>query len=431
MTTIKRVMALAMVATVAGFAFGGGSAEPADDEPITLTVWDFKYGETDGAGPVFEELDRRFMAENPGIIINHVAQPSDDTYYQLLASAVGSQSGPDVALIHPDARSWEFADFFTDLTPYIADWRSEISEVSWDVVTQDGRVVAMPITVQGFVMYYNKALFEQAGLDPDDPPADVDDFFAAMDALRAAGITPFIDGQNPFPKSVQYLTRAWSPNAYPGRAEAFAAGDANFDDPAFVQILEVFERMRTEGYFSERATGMDYWTDAVGAFSAGEGAIFFGLLSDAAHWKVFSDSLGRDNVGFFPTINLPGQPGRDRLAFQGAGIGWAVMNWTEHEEAAARYVQFYAREGAAYLMEQLGALVPNNRVDVTSLNYPVLNEIFEYVREGATPELGTYTPRPALRAMGRDLPSAWFSGAITFDEYVEQSQEALEAARNN
>jgi ABC-type glycerol-3-phosphate transport system substrate-binding protein len=431
MTILKRILVAGMILMFTGIAFGGGATEEADEGPITLTVWDFKYGETDGAGPVFEELDRRFMAENPNIIIDHVAQPSDDTYYQLLSSAVASQSGPDVALVHAAAQAWEFGDFFVDLTPHVADWRSEISDVSWSAVTQEGRILAMPITVQGFGMYYNKALFEQAGLDPDVAPSDVEDFFAAMDALQAAGITPFIDAQNPFPKSVQYLTRAFSPNAYPGRADEFATGEANFDDPAFVQILEVFERMRTGGYFSERATGMDYWTDARGAFMAGEGAIFFGLLSDIAHWKDFSDALGRDNVGFFPTVNLPGQPAEDRLAYQGAGIGWAVMDWTEHEEAAARYVSYYAREGAPYMMEQLGALVPNSEVDVTELDYPVLDDIFAYVREGATPEFGIYTPGAAMRAQGVELSSAWFSGAISFDEYVEQSQEALETARNN
>jgi ABC-type glycerol-3-phosphate transport system substrate-binding protein len=53
------------------FAAGRNQRE---DEPIILTVWDFKYGEA-VTGRAFREIDELFMRENPGITINHVAQP--------------------------------------------------------------------------------------------------------------------------------------------------------------------------------------------------------------------------------------------------------------------------------------------------------------------------------------------------------------------
>ena len=39
----------------------------------------------------------------------------------------------------------------------------------WDAFTKDGKIYAAPVTLQGHPIYYNKALYQKAGLDPEKP----------------------------------------------------------------------------------------------------------------------------------------------------------------------------------------------------------------------------------------------------------------------
>ena len=48
------------------------------------------------------------------------------------------------------------------------------------------------LNVEGF--WYNKAVFEAAGLDPENPPKTWDEFLAACEAIKAIGIAPIAQG---------------------------------------------------------------------------------------------------------------------------------------------------------------------------------------------------------------------------------------------
>ena len=39
----------------------------------------------------------------------------------------------------------------------------------WDAFSKDGKIYAAPVTLQGHPIYYNKALYKKAGLDPEKP----------------------------------------------------------------------------------------------------------------------------------------------------------------------------------------------------------------------------------------------------------------------
>ena len=53
--------------------------------------------------------------------------------------------------------------------------------------TVDGQMYAMPFNTSGPVLYYNKKAFTAAGLDPEQPPATLDEVRAAAEKLKAAG----------------------------------------------------------------------------------------------------------------------------------------------------------------------------------------------------------------------------------------------------
>ena len=51
----------------------------------------------------------------------------------------------------------------------------------------EGNMLSMPYNSSTPVLYYNKEAFEQAGLDPDNPPKTWGEFGEALDALKASG----------------------------------------------------------------------------------------------------------------------------------------------------------------------------------------------------------------------------------------------------
>ena len=56
-----------------------------------LVVWDWQYT-SEKWGAALKQIDEAFMAQNPGVTIEHVGQPND-TYYQLIQAANAAQSG--------------------------------------------------------------------------------------------------------------------------------------------------------------------------------------------------------------------------------------------------------------------------------------------------------------------------------------------------
>ena len=63
------------------------------------------------------------------------------------------------------------------------------------VYHKDGKYYGVPFDWGAVGMFYNKALFKQAGLDPEKPPTTWTELLDAVKALKAAGITPIAIGE--------------------------------------------------------------------------------------------------------------------------------------------------------------------------------------------------------------------------------------------
>jgi raffinose/stachyose/melibiose transport system substrate-binding protein len=103
--------------------------------------------------------------------------------------------------------------------------------------------------VQPVVLYHNKELFEQVGVEV---PETWDDLLAAVDAFKAEGITPFaLAGQSVWPELmwIQYLTdRIGGPEVF----QAVVDGKADaWSDPAITEALERIQQLVDAGAFGQ------------------------------------------------------------------------------------------------------------------------------------------------------------------------------------
>lgn len=430
MSLLKRVFSTGLLLLTSVVLFAGGQQDNSSKGPITLTVWDFKYGD-EATKAAMDKVDAAFMAANPGILIDHQPQPNDN-YYDLLKVSAASNSGPDVALVHGDrAEKWDLAEVLVDLESSISSWKGDIGEIAWNASRANADpanpIDMIPMTQQGFGMYYNKELFAKAGLDPENPPTSEEAFLNACEKLKAAGIIPLAEQRKGYPKSMMYMTRMLLANAY---GPELSRTEINYTDPQVVAIVNFFVSLKDNGYFDPDALSLGYWGDVLPKFQNGEVAMIYGLLSDIAHWKMFSDSLGKDNVGYFPNINLNGFEFKDQQSIAGAGIGYSVFQWSENKDAAIAYASFYGQtEGASILMNELGAMSPNKNVSLEQFDYPVLKDVISSMDRnpvlGSTPSI----PGVAQKAFEQEQSMLLMLGEITTEEFIETTQSILESER--
>jgi ABC-type glycerol-3-phosphate transport system substrate-binding protein len=418
----KKLLLVICLLAGAAMLFAGGQKSSGK----TLTVWDFKYSE-EVTGKAFKEMDDMFVAQNPGVTINHVAQP-EPSFYQLLMSAFVAKTDVDVVILHADNRAWNLADFFEVLDPHITAEMKNYATPSLKAVsaTQDPtkNIKMLPLTVQGIGFYYNKANFTRAGLDPNKVPSSWNDFLAACEALKKANIPPVIMGNAGMPIGIDFALRVILATLYgPNRIEGFRNGTANFTDPEFRQAALMVKELYNKGYINVENASINYFMDAIDAFKAGQGGFIPGLCSDIAHWKDYGEALGYNNVGYFPSPVAQGAAFPNAQINQGAGLGMAVINYGKNKDIAVQYVKHYTSgKGGQVFLNASGAIVPNTTVPVDA-SIAMLNSIMDKLNTNGVGDFMTLVPGGVVNDLQNLMVSYFISDELTIDEYVRRSQE--------
>lgn len=154
-----------------------------DDGKIRLTVWGISTGEhMKGVEAAMKEFER----QHPNIKVVALTIGTQSSagvgnarpQQKLLTSIVGGVP-PDV--LQPDGytvNDWASRDAFEPLDELIASDRDgkygikleNYYKRSIEEVTYNGKIYAIPYNGDGPIMYWNKKLFREAGLDPEKPP---------------------------------------------------------------------------------------------------------------------------------------------------------------------------------------------------------------------------------------------------------------------
>lgn len=153
----------------------------------------------------------------------------------------------------------------------------------------DGRMASMPFNSSTGLMWYNKDAFEQAGLDPEKPPATWPEFEAAARALRDKWAKPGTarGGQELYASTSSWLTwlqfetfAAIHNLPYATEADGFNGLNAELrlNQPALVKQLQRLLDLSKDGAF--RYAGRDAAPDPV--FYSGQAAIGFGSSAGRA-----------------------------------------------------------------------------------------------------------------------------------------------------
>lgn len=352
-------------------------------DAVTLTVWDFKSADP-ALAPYFDQATRDFESSHPGVVIKHVAQPHDQ-YYTLLGTATAARRGPDIVLLHGGAITTERADVLIPLNSSLGDLRKSL--VGWDAFTaKNGNVYAIPVTLQGQLVYYNKDLYRKAGLDPNKPPRTWTELEGVCkQIISKAKVACFAEGNKEGYAALFFLNSS-AANFWTEKQQAdWADGKLAWSDPAVTKILHLWIDTAKAGWYPRDAESTSMFPDEFDAFERGSAANVIGLISDVAHWKQFEEFFGADKVGtFLPVAIFADGDAVDKsrplkLPVAG-GIGWAVTSWTPHKDLAIAYAKSLAsREHLATFFEAGGAIVSDEKVMRANVKSPNGRKILEWL----------------------------------------------------
>ncbi|GAA1287180.1 ABC transporter substrate-binding protein [Saccharothrix xinjiangensis] len=398
------------LASGCGSATSPGSSGGSGDG---LVVWDWKSGDASAAA-YLDRAKADFAKSHPGVDVEFVAQPFDQ-YYTLLGAAIQAGRGPDVMLFNGGGQLRDRVDALVPLDEYVTRDRQRLA--GWDAFTRDGKTYASPVTLQGHPLYYNKALYEQAGLDPERPAGTWDDFVEDCGAITGkTGAKCFGVGNKEGIGIQFFLSGIGSAVLTPAEYDDWIAGERDWSSPGVKRIFELWRQVDAGGLNNDGVNSTAMFNDAFAVFQSGRAAHVIGLMSDTGHWKDFAEFLDPADVGVMaaPVVNPEATPS---LPYDG-GIGYAVAKWTEDPKRAADLVRsLTSPEALGAFHADAGAITSDTTTDV-SAGGPAVTAITAGIRTGK-PALHVALSSKTIDLMGR-LSQQLLSGSTTVDEAVAQ-----------
>ncbi|TDD64711.1 extracellular solute-binding protein [Jiangella aurantiaca] len=156
----------------------------------------------------------------------------------------------------PDLFTWHTGSELEDLVaedllaPTTDIWQAaidngDVPEAMQEHFTVDGETYCVPMNAAYWVMYYNKAVFDQYGLAE---PTSWAELMTVADTVKANGVTPFYETNILFSFVwFQTLLAGTDPELY----NALSTGEASYTDPGVVEVMEQWRGMLEGGYFGD------------------------------------------------------------------------------------------------------------------------------------------------------------------------------------
>ncbi len=182
---MKKLLVLLMVLLVTGsLLFAAGSSEKAATEKsVTIKVANYALLES-GYEQFWKDVKTNFEAKNPTIKIEWVTAP----YGEIVNQVVNMAGGGDLVDVIFGEIDWVPGLVDTGLAAPVRDILSAefVNDFYPDVLKSfevNGKPYGIPLYVSPYVLYYNKDLFKQAGLDPNKPPVTYTEMLSYAEKL--------------------------------------------------------------------------------------------------------------------------------------------------------------------------------------------------------------------------------------------------------
>jgi glucose/mannose transport system substrate-binding protein len=267
----------------------------------------FSWWTSPGEAKALQALFDAFTAANPGVeVVNStVAGGAGVNAKAVLQTRLQGGQPPDSWQTHVGR---ELVDLYvvpgscepiTDI--YESEgWNDVIPADLVEQATWESEQYSIPVGVhRGNGFFYNKSIMDENGIEVSDTMS-VDEFFAAADTLKAAGIPALAFGNSEGFPGAQTFENTLLGVAGPETYNALFRGETPWDDPAAREAAETYARMLD--YVNEDFSALT-WSDAIALVI--EGRAGFNSMGDWAYGEVLAKDA-QDNIGW---VSHPGSAG--------------------------------------------------------------------------------------------------------------------------
>ncbi len=220
--------------------------------------------------------------------------------------------------------------------------------------------------------YYNKELFDQAGLDADAPPKTWDAFLAACEALKSKGVDPVGGGIQDGYWGEWYLGHALPQNLDSvGEALELFIGERDFREPKYYEHWSRLEELKKAGFLNDGMSSLELYPGidliVAGKLAMGE-SVGTRLPADS---KATDGQIGVMVMPVYGTGKLAGQPIMDT---QGLGISTD----SKDPAAAAAFLEFlHSPDRLKAFWEKTGWIPSNKNFDTSVVSDPAVTSMWE------------------------------------------------------
>jgi multiple sugar transport system substrate-binding protein len=178
----QKALVSSLLALVMLFFSGCGCKPTGSNYSLQLEVWGL-FDDQDAYAPIFSA----YSSIHPSVAKIKYRKFSPDTYKKELLEALASGQGPDVFLIH---NTWlpVFGDKIVPAPVEILNeqrFRQNFVDVVANDFLYNGQIYAAPLSVDSLALYYNKDIFNTAGIA--NPPRNWNEFVADSQRLTQLG----------------------------------------------------------------------------------------------------------------------------------------------------------------------------------------------------------------------------------------------------
>nr|WP_301912769.1 ABC transporter substrate-binding protein [uncultured Blautia sp.] len=434
---IASMLALSMIAgtSSAVFAAENTTAEMADASDVDGTTISFWHSMGGVNGEALDTLVKQFNEENEyGITVDAQYQGEyDDSLNKLKSAQIGNMGADLVQVYEIGTRFMIDSGWIVPMQEMIDGDGYDLSQIEPNLAayyTIDNELYSMPFNSSTPILYYNKDMFEKAGISevPDSLEGigeigqQLLDNGGAGEAM-SMGIYGWFFEQLISKQGLEYA------NNGNGREEA-ATAVAFDENGAAKNILTVWKELNDKGFAPVVGKGGDA---GLADFSAGKSAITLG--STASLKQILQDVNGKFEVGtaYFPKVSSSDEGG---VSIGGASL-WALDNQDPKKlRATWEFIKFLiSPESQAYWNAQTGyfpVTVAAQEEETFKQNveeYPqfqtAINQLHDSAPEYAGALLSVF---PEARAIVESEIESLLNGNEDVDAAVKNMTESINGA---
>ena len=185
---LKKVLATALTAACLGSMLASSAVTVSAADKKEVVIWD--YFETDAQKAMMQSLVDGFNASQDEYEASHVYVPFAD-YEKQLTLGIASGELPDLVILDGcGMASFIQLGLFGDISDADINW-DEYMEGPMESTMLDGKHYGIPFATNCTALFYNKDLFDAAGIDYPDENTTWDEFHEMAKALTKDGVYGF------------------------------------------------------------------------------------------------------------------------------------------------------------------------------------------------------------------------------------------------